>query len=194
MRDKSIRQSFSTNANCCQPRIPMRSTMMTHPAALPVDELLSQCRTRTERRSGPGGQHRNKVETAVVISHEPTGVAAEASERRSQAENRRVAIERLRLRLALEHRQTVDESTTPSELWKSRTSGRSMRVSTSHPDFPSLLAEALDRLDAFEFDIRQTADYFALTSSQFVKFLRSCPAALTRVNQQRSARGMHKLK
>ncbi|MBI5018355.1 MAG: peptide chain release factor-like protein [Deltaproteobacteria bacterium] len=45
--------------------------------------------------SGPGGQHRNKRETAVRVRHVPTGVTVEASEERSQARNREVALERL---------------------------------------------------------------------------------------------------
>ena len=47
------------------------------------------------RASGPGGQHRNRRETGVRIRHIPTGIAVTATERRSQAENKRVAVERL---------------------------------------------------------------------------------------------------
>ena len=65
----------------------MSAHKMPHPAALSPEELLHQCRARRTRRSGPGGQHRNKVETAGVLTHAPTGVQAEANERRSQAEN-----------------------------------------------------------------------------------------------------------
>jgi hypothetical protein len=79
-----------------------------HPAALSSNALLAQCQETRTKRSGPGGQHRNKTETAVVLTHLPTGITAEACERRSQAENRRVALWRLRLRLALEHRLPPD--------------------------------------------------------------------------------------
>jgi hypothetical protein len=75
-----------------------------HPAALPIERLLADCRVERLRRSGPGGQHRNKVETAVRLLHVPTGVTGEASERRSQEENRRMAVARLRVNLALECR------------------------------------------------------------------------------------------
>ena len=117
---------------------------MPHPTELPVEELLAQCSFERTRRQGPGGQHRNKTETAVVVTHVPTGVRGEASERRSQAQNRAVAIHRLRVRLAVEVRDA--DRAVPSALWAARSGGGRLAVSDSHADFPSLLAEALDVL------------------------------------------------
>src|SRR4051812_18501073 len=96
------------------------SRVMPHPAALEPERLLADCEARRLRRSGPGGQNRNKVESAVVLTHRPTGLIAEANERRSQAENLRVALGRLRRTLAVEVRRPVDPAESPSPLWRAR--------------------------------------------------------------------------
>jgi len=60
---------------------------------------LNEVRIDTMRSSGKGGQHVNKVNSAVRATHLPTGVVALASDQRSQMQNKKMAITRLRLKL-----------------------------------------------------------------------------------------------
>src|SRR5262245_23764653 len=77
---------------------------------LPDSKLLAECEVHTYRASGPGGQNRNKVESAVRICHVPTGVAAIAEDSRSQLENRPLALRRLREAIAVRVRSPVDRA------------------------------------------------------------------------------------
>ncbi len=165
-----------------------------HPAVLPPDVLLRDCEIQRTRRGGPGGQHRNKVETAVVIKHKPTGVVGAASERRSQDLNRQAALQRLRINLALEVREPVDQKQCLSETWGSRVRNQKITVSTEHADFPALLAEALDRLAACDWDIATAAAQLTITSSQLIKFLQQEPPASVLLNRQRATRQLRPLR
>ncbi len=64
-----------------------------------LEILKKQVVIETYRSSGPGGQRKNKVETAVRLKHLPSVIMVIATEHRSQAENRKLAFERLRERL-----------------------------------------------------------------------------------------------
>ncbi|OHB68350.1 MAG: peptide chain release factor 1 [Planctomycetes bacterium RBG_13_63_9] len=161
-----------------------------HPAASSQEQLLAECQVRRLRRSGPGGQHRNKVETAVELRHRPTGVTAQASERRSQAENRSVALRRLRVKLALKVRGPAGMQQAPSPLWQSRCHQGRIAVSPTHDDFPTILAEALDAITHAEADVRQAAAGLGCTTSQLVGLLNKEPGAMAMVNQWRQARGL----
>jgi hypothetical protein len=164
-----------------------------HPAALDEAALLADCRFRRQRRSGPGGQHRNKVETAVAVTHLPTGVRGAASERRSQAQNRQQAVFRLRLNLALAVRQTGPLAA-PSPRWQQRCQSGRIVVSSQHDDFPPLLAEALDALAATGMDHRQAAQHLGCSPTQLVRLLQLEPRAVHQVNQQRRELGLHPLR
>lgn len=68
---------------------------------IPVEEegLLAECRVDTFRAGGPGGQHQNRAESAVRLTHRPSGISVTARDSRSQHRNRRTALERLRAAL-----------------------------------------------------------------------------------------------
>ncbi len=165
---------------------------MMHPAKQPEDRLMADCAIQRTRRTGPGGQHRNKVETAVVINHKPTGVRAEASERRSPAANLAAAIFRLRVKLALKIRMPLREQ--PSELWTGRTEGRQIAVNPAHDDFPALLAEALDVLAANAWAPGIAAGFLGVSASQLVKMLKLEPDALTLLNTERQGLNLPRLR
>lgn len=194
----------------------MNPPISTHPAALDDDVLLAQCELTKARTRGPGGQHRNKVETGVYLTHLPTGIEAHATERRSVIDNRRVALKRLRLTLAIEHRRPVPPGDAASELWRSRvrgpkratptprdpllptlrapTPGNRIEISPDHHDFPAILAEALDFIADAGWELKSAATRLDVSATQLLKLVKDHPPALLKLNREREQRGLRALK
>ena len=63
------------------------------------DALLAECQVDTFRSGGPGGQHANKVESAVRLTHGPSGLVVTSQASRSQFRNKALAVAELRRRL-----------------------------------------------------------------------------------------------
>ncbi len=165
-----------------------------HPAVLEETELLKACAIRKGRTSGPGGQHRNKVETHVTITHTPTGLVGQAGERRSAEVNRKVALRRLRLALATEHRVGVPAGEIRSELWRSRVRGGRIACSPGHTDYPTMLGEAMDVLIDAGCDPKRASVRLGCSPSQLIKLIKDHPPAFVLVNARRVERGEHALK
>ena len=79
-------------------RIPQKTTT-------DAENLRKQVILETYRSRGPGGQRKNKTETAVRLKHLPTGITVTATEQRSQSQNLKLAFERLGDRLRRLHQK-----------------------------------------------------------------------------------------
>ena len=84
----------------------------------PDDEIINDKDYKIEvmRASGPGGQHVNKTESAVRITHIPLGISAIAQDQRSQIRNRSLAFARLQIKL--EERAEQSKTQAQQDQWQ----------------------------------------------------------------------------
>ena len=178
-------------------RMPLRQVPALHPVLLPIEELLRDCELRTQRRSGPGGQHRNKTSSGVFLTHRPTQIVAEATERRSQAQNRAVAVGRLRYRLAVELRAPSAIDTPPesrSAALRDRYRQTPLKLNEANVDKPAVLALLMDDLHAAGGQARIVADLWQVSSTAVLNLVRSHREAFVLLNAVRNHHGRRPLK
>ena len=129
----------------------------------------------------------------MELTHTPTSVTGAAGERRSLADNRRNALFRLRVNLALQVRAAREPGAAPSEMWRSRCKGGKIAINPKHEDFPAMLAEAMDAIELTRFDTTKAAALLGCSHSQLIKLLKVEPRALLSVNESRSQAGLKAL-
>lgn len=156
------------------------------------DRLLAECEIHIHRTGGPGGQHRNKVASAVRLSHRPTGFVVTATERRSQRENRQNALKRLREAIAVGVRcEPPTQVCWPEGFQIHR---EQLRVSEKNPACWHVLALALDELAAATGQIARAAARLGVTTSSLTRFLAEHPKAWAEANRIRKTAGLPPLR
>ena len=141
-------------------------------------ELQRQCRVDTMRGTGPGGQKRNKTESAVRLVHIPSGVIVQNDITRSQHKNKQNALESLRLQIALQCRRPAPQQPVP--------------LPTRKVDV-LWIAHILDLLESLNYSLADTAKACNISTSRLGKELAKHPHLWEKVNKERTERGFPRL-
>lgn len=176
-----------------------------HPACLAIEALQAECTLRTQRRSGPGGQHRNKTSSGVFLEHLPTGHIGEATERRSQADNRGIAVDRLRLKLAVVARSPVGERGLKADRQatedlarhvevRQKFAGGKLKISLKNSDFAAVLAILMNDLWMAGGQPSLVTTSWKVSTSSITRLLKQYMPALAMVNQYRTHHGRSSLR
>ena len=156
--------------------------------------LLAECRVDTYRAGGPGGQHRNKVSSAVRLRHEPTGLVVIAEEERSQHANKARAVKRLRLAIALNVRAPFDgPADAPLEFRQHVSRDGRLVVAGRNPAYPVIVAAALDAIAVNRGQLREAAVVLGITTSQLSRFVTGDGKVQEAANRLRREAGLRAL-
>jgi hypothetical protein len=162
------------------------------------DALIAQCEVDRYRASGPGGQHRNKTESAVRLRHKLTGVSAIGEDSRSQSENKLHAVRRLRAAIALDVREPIRlDGYRPSPRLAALVAkgtaplGAKTRLTG---EYWAAMGELIDLLVSGDLEIGTTAQRLGITTGALSKLILHDDQVARTVNDLRRAKGMRALR
>jgi hypothetical protein len=159
--------------------------------------LLAKCEIDRYRASGPGGQHRNKTDSAVRLRLQSLGLMAIAEDSRSQHDNKEMAVRRMRGQVACKVRVAIDvTSYVPSaRLLAFLAAGTKLlgEKTRQKPDFWASIAELLDVFAAVGAEIAATAQLLGITSGATSKMLLHDDTVARTVNEMRRQFGLRAL-
>jgi hypothetical protein len=162
------------------------------------DALIAQSEVDRYRASGPGGQHRNKTESAVRLRHKLTGISAIGEDSRSQSENKLHAVRRLRSAIALEVREPIAlETYVPSARLAAFVAAGTAPLGAKTRltgEYWTAMGELLDLLVANGLEIGTTAQRLGITTGAMSKLLLHDEQVGRVVNDLRRAKGMRPLR
>ncbi|HEY3117128.1 MAG TPA: peptide chain release factor-like protein [Chloroflexota bacterium] len=156
--------------------------------------LLAQCEVDRYRASGPGGQKRNKTDSAVRLRHGPTGIIVIAEESRSQIENRARALRRLRKALALRVRHPVPTNGVPEAIRICIGRNGRLRVGQRDARYLPAAAAVLDVLSETHGRVSDAAEYLSLTTGNLSGFLTADTDLLVEANRIRAGFDLYPLR
>lgn len=160
-------------------------------AFLSLDDaaLLAQCAFDRFQTSGPGGQKRNRTASAVRLRHHPSGLAANASESRSQHENRARALQRLRRALAfgLREHSAPGDYRPPPELQAALTADGRFALGRRDARFVPAVAALFDLLEERKWRVSDAARALGVPTAQLTRFLTQDSHVLRAANERRRA-------
>ena len=156
--------------------VPTRNDLLD----LDDDALLNHCHQECFRAPGPGGQHKNKTDSAVRLSVLDGTVTALCSDHRSQHRNRSEALKRLRSALAINLRMPI-ESEGQSEIWQGP-----WKLGLKDKRYAKLLAHILDVMADNKWAVGLSAKVLGTSTGKLVRLLARDPHAWNAVNQARA--------
>ena len=144
-----------------------------------LDELLGACTLKGFQGSGPGGQHRNKTNTGVMLTLRQYNLEIKSCEGRS-------ALRKMQMALALKVRETPPTVEIPFP-------GSNGHIQPSNALFPLFIAHVFDRMAQKNGDTKEAAQAFGLTPSALVKIIRQDKACAEKLQNSRQAQGKGRL-
>jgi hypothetical protein len=160
------------------------------------EKLLRDCKIDPYQASGPGGQKRNRIYSAVRIIHLKTGLSTIAEESRSQIENKARALRRLRSLIALHIRQDClsKQFEIAQEVRELFQPDCPLRINVKNPLYPIFSATIMDAIFLQEGRIGDACAMLKSSSGQLGRILKRDKELFIAVNRLRGHFNLKPLK